>query len=90
MFLTGAACGAVAALLFTPRSGAELRSRAAANVAEAQRAVTEKVTGAVSDVHEAISRRLDVIDHTVKEGVAAFNEAREVFLDAPIATSKES
>ena len=82
IFLAGAGCGAAAALLLAPASGAELRNAFAGKVAEGQRAVTDRVNDAVGGVRGAVNRRVEVVDHTIKEGVAAFNEAREVFLTA--------
>jgi gas vesicle protein len=81
MFLAGMSCGAAAALLYAPRSGAQLRSQIAGKVSESGRAAKDAVKESVADVRDALERRVDVVDHTIKEGVAAFNEAREVYLN---------
>ena len=82
IFLAGVGCGAAAALLLAPASGADLRNVVAGKVADGQRAVTDRVNDAVGGVRSALNKRAEVVDHTIKEGVAAFNEAREVFLTA--------
>jgi len=82
IFLAGAGCGAAAALLLAPASGADLRSAVAGKVADGQRAVTDKVNDAVGGVRSAVNKKVEVAEHTIKEGVAAFDEAREVFLTA--------
>lgn len=82
IFLAGVGCGAAAALLLATASGADLRNVVAGKVADGQRAVTDRVNDAVGGVRSALNKRVEVVDHTIKEGVAAFNEAREVFLTA--------
>jgi gas vesicle protein len=70
VFFMGLGCGAAIAALMAPKSGADLRSDITNKVAAGQRAVKDKIYGTA-----------EVVDHTLKEGVAAFNEAREVYLN---------
>lgn len=71
VFFIGLGCGAAIAALMAPKSGADLRNDITSRVAAGQRAVKDKIQGTA-----------EIVDHTLKEGVAAFNEAREVYLNA--------
>jgi len=79
-FMTGVSCGLAAGVLFAPKSGAELRGRIADTVNDGQKAATETVKKTVGEVKNAIQSRVAVADHTIKEGVAAFNDASDVYL----------
>lgn len=82
MFLAGVGCGASLALLLAPDTGANLRTGIAGKVADGHRALKSSVKETVDGVRSAVSRRAEVVDHTINEGVAAFNEAREVYLNS--------
>ena len=81
MFLAGVGCGASIALLLAPESGANLRTEIAGKVASGHKALKSSVKETVQGVRSAVNRRAEVVDHTIHEGVAAFNEAREVYLN---------
>jgi gas vesicle protein len=81
MFLAGVGCGASIALLLAPASGANLRTELAGKVAKGQQALKTSVKDRVEGLRSAVNRRAEVVDHTISEGVAAFNEAREVYLN---------
>ncbi len=57
-----------------------MRNEIAGKVTEGQEAVKNSVNEAVGDFKSAVQRRVAVADHTIKEGVAAFDEARDVYL----------
>jgi gas vesicle protein len=69
IFFVGLGCGAAIAALMAPKSGAALRNDISSKVAAGQRAVKDKLHGTA-----------EVVDHTLKQGVAAFNEARKVYM----------
>lgn len=79
-FMTGVGCGLAAGVLFAPKPGAELRGDIAESVSDGQKAATATVKKTVGEMKNAIQNRVAVADHTIKEGVAAFNEASDVFL----------
>lgn len=81
MFFAGMSCGAAAAMLLAPSSGADLRCQIAGKAAEGGRAAKDAVQEKLAGVRDALGRRAEVVDHTIKEGVAAFNDAREVYLN---------
>ena len=81
-FMAGVGCGVAVGLLVAPKSGAEMRNDIAGKATEGQEAVKNTVNDAVGGVKTAIQRRVAVADHTIKEGVAAFDEARDVYMKA--------
>jgi gas vesicle protein len=82
MFLAGLGAGAIAGLLFAPKAGSELRADAAERFSNSRKNVLKAVDDSIENVRHTVDRQLAVVDHTVKQGVAAFQEAREVFADA--------
>jgi gas vesicle protein len=81
MFLAGVGCGASIALLLAPDSGANLRTQIAGKAASGHKALKSSLKETAEAVQSAVKRRAEVVDHTINEGVAAFNEAREVYLN---------
>ncbi len=79
-FMAGVGCGVAVGLLVAPKSGADMRNEIAGKAAEGQDAVKNTVHEAVGDFKSAIQRRIAVADHTIKEGLSAFDDARDVYL----------
>ena len=79
-FMAGVGCGVAVGFLVAPKSGAAMRNEIAGKVTEGQEAVTNTINGAVGDFKHAVQRHVAVADHTIKEGVAAFDDARDVFM----------
>ena len=93
LFLFGLALGAGAALLFAPQTGTETRriirdrARTASDTARRKAdAMVETVTGAVGDMRERFTERVDVAKSAVREQrdeiVDAFEVGRTVAHDA--------
>lgn len=57
-----------------------MRNQIAGKVTEGQEAVKSTMHEAADELKSAVRRRVAVADHTIKEGVAAFDEARDVYL----------
>lgn len=72
-FAAGISCGVAAGMLVAPLSGTGLRKEMAGRVEDA-------ANEAIGEVRSAIQRRVAVVDHTIKGGVAAFHDASDVYL----------
>ena len=81
-FMAGVGCGVAVGLLVAPKAGVELRSQIAGKVSDGQQAVKDTVTETVGDFKGAIQRRLAIADQTIKEGVPAYDEERDVYLNS--------
>lgn len=104
LFFAGAAAGSALAMLFAPKSGAEMRHDIATGVseggravmdgvtegkravlegvAEGKRAVMEGVEHAADSARRVVNRNIEIAEHAMKEGVAAYKDAKEAFADA--------
>ena len=78
--MAGFSCGVAAGMLIAPQSGAGLRKEMAGRVEDGRQAIKDAANEKLSEVGSAIKRRVAVVDHTIKEGVAAFNDASDVYL----------
>ncbi|MFB3908213.1 MAG: YtxH domain-containing protein [Candidatus Eisenbacteria bacterium] len=82
-FLIGAGIGATLAMLFTPKSGREMRHTIASasrqgyqKGADAARSIGDRVSQGVDRVKGTVERQKDNVQHAVEAGKQAYREER--------------
>ena len=73
IFWAGLGVGAVLAMVFAPKSGAELRGEVAAKMKDGKQRLAE----GMDSVRASVSGEVASIEGAIKKGTTAFREARQ-------------
>ena len=78
--MAGLSCGVAVGMLVAPQSGVGLRKEIAGKMEDGRNAIEEAANETLDEARYAVKRRVAVVDHAIKGGVAAFKDASEEYL----------